>query len=69
MRDRSFRRPEKFEVFAQINNLFDEEFETFGLLGESPNEVEVPIIEDFTVPIFLGAAPPRAGFLGLRYNF
>lgn len=60
---------ENFEVFAVVNNLFDEEFETFGLLGEEPNEVEVPIIEDLEVPIFLGAAPPRAGFLGIRYSF
>ncbi len=60
---------ENFEVFALVNNLFDEDFETFGLLGEEPNEVEVPIIEDLEVPVFLGAAPPRAGFLGVRYQF
>jgi outer membrane receptor protein involved in Fe transport len=52
-----------------VNNVFDEKFETFGLLGEEPNEVEVPIIEDLTVPLFLGPAPPRAGFLGVRYSF
>jgi len=60
---------EDFEVFAIVNNLFDEEFETFGLLGEEPGEVEVPIIDNFTVPIFLGAAPPRTGFFGIRYSF
>lgn len=60
---------ENFEIFARINNLFDEEFETFGLLGEEPGELEVPIIENLTVPRFLGAAAPRAGFLGVRYNF
>jgi len=64
-----YRFNDKFEVFALVNNVFDEEFETFGLLGEEPGEVEVPIIEDLTVPVFLGAAPPRAGFLGLRYRF
>ncbi len=56
-------------VYAQVHNLFDAEFETFGLLGEEPGEVEVPLVEDFETPIFLGAAPPRAGFLGLRYRF
>jgi len=60
---------DQFQVFAMVNNVFDEEFETFGLLGEEPNEVEVPIFEDLTVPLFLGPAPPRAGFLGVRYSF
>jgi hypothetical protein len=49
--------------------LFDKEFETFGLLGEEPGEVEVPIIEDMEVPLFLGSAPPRAAFIGIRYRF
>ncbi len=64
-----YRFNDNLELFAVINNLFNDEFETFGLLGEEPNEVEVPIIEDLEVPIFLGAAPPRAGFLGVRYRF
>lgn len=64
-----YRFTDKFEAFALVNNVFDREFETFGLLGEEPNEVEVPVIQDLSVPIFLGAAPPRAGFLGLRYRF
>lgn len=60
---------DQFQVFAIVNNVFDEEFETFGLLGEEPNELAVPIIEDLQVPLFLGPAPPRAGFLGVRYSF
>lgn len=60
---------DNFELFARVNNLFDEEFETFGLLGEEPGELEVPIIENLTVPRFLGAAAPRAGFVGIRYSF
>ncbi|MBM88701.1 MAG: TonB-dependent receptor [Gammaproteobacteria bacterium] len=60
---------EDLEIFANVLNLFDQEFETFGLLGEEPGEVEVPIIEDLEVPLFLGAAPPRAAFLGIRYRF
>jgi len=31
--------------------------------------VEVPIIEDFEIPVFLGAGPPRAAFIGVRYSF
>ncbi len=64
-----YRFTDKLEMFATVNNLFNREFETFGLLGEEPGELEVPIIEDLEVPIFLGAAPPRAGFLGVRYSF
>ena len=60
---------ENFELFARVNNLFDEEFETFGILGEEPGELEVPIIENLTVPRFLGAAAPRATFVGVRYSF
>lgn len=56
-------------LYARVHNLFDAKFETFGLLGEEPGEVEVPLVEDFEIPVFLGAAPPRAGFLGLRYRF
>ncbi len=64
-----YRAAERLLIYAQIHNLFDAEFETFGLLGEEPGEVEVLLVEDFTQPIFLGAAPPRAAFLGLRYQF
>ena len=64
-----YRVNDRLLVYAQIHNLFDSKFETFGLLGEEPGEVEVPLVEDFEIPIFLGAAPPRAGFLGLRYRF
>lgn len=60
---------EKLEVFAKVDNLFDREYESFGLLGEEPGELEVPIIEDLTNPVFLGAGAPRAAFLGLRYKF
>ncbi|MCI5106898.1 MAG: TonB-dependent receptor, partial [Pseudomonadales bacterium] len=64
-----YRVNEQFEIFAQIQNVLDEDYETFGLLGEEPGEVEVPIIEDLSVPVFLGAAAPRAGFVGLRLRF
>lgn len=60
---------ESLEVFAKVDNLLDKDFESFGLLGEEPGELEVPIIEDLTNPVFLGAGAPRAAFLGLRYKF
>ena len=40
-------------IFARVENLFDEDYETFGLLGE-PQEV----FPEMTDPRFLGAGPP-----------
>lgn len=51
-------------VFARVENVFDEEYETFGLLGE-PDEV-FPEFED---PRFYGAGPPRAGWIGVKLKF
>ena len=60
---------ESFEAFMRIENLFDNEFETFGLLGEEPGELEVPIIENLRNQRFLGAAAPRSAFIGFRVKF
>jgi outer membrane receptor protein involved in Fe transport len=51
-------------LFARIENLFDEEYETFGLLGE-PDEV----FEDFDEPRFFGAGPPQGAWVGGRIKF
>jgi iron complex outermembrane recepter protein len=64
-----YRINQRLEIFAKLENLLDEEYESFGLLGEEPGEVEVPVLEDMTIPIFLGAGSPRAGFIGIRYKF
>ena len=47
--------------FARIDNLFDRRYATFGTLGDA-SEV-LPGISD---PRFLGPAPPRGAWLGLR---
>jgi outer membrane receptor protein involved in Fe transport len=60
---------DNLQAFLRVDNLFDNEFETFGLLGEEPGELEVPIIQDLTAPRFLGAAAPRSAFIGFRYSF
>jgi len=64
-----YRFSERLEVFAKVDNLLDREYESFGLLGEDPSELGVPIIEDLSNPVFLGAGAPRAAFLGIRYDF
>ena len=54
------------EVFARVTNLFDKDYESFGLLGEEPDEAPLPEFEDFKSPRFLGPGAPRAGFVGVR---
>ena len=51
-------------LFARVENVFDEDYETFGLLGE-PSEV----FEDFSNPRFLGAGPPRGAWVGARVKW
>jgi outer membrane receptor protein involved in Fe transport len=48
-------------VFARVENLFDQNYETFGLLGE-PDEV----FPTFTDARFLGAGPPQGAWLGIK---
>jgi iron complex outermembrane receptor protein len=56
----------QFLIFARVNNLFDEEYENFGLLGEEPGEV-LPNLAD-NRPLFLGVGAPRGGWIGFRYK-
>ena len=51
-------------LFARIENALDEEYETFGLLGE-PDEV----FEDFEDPRFFGAGPPFGAWIGVKIEF
>ncbi|MGQ0835729.1 MAG: TonB-dependent receptor [Gammaproteobacteria bacterium] len=58
-----FRLGDRGLLFARIENVLDEEYETFGLLGE-PDEV----FETFSDPRFFGAGPPRGAWIGIRFN-
>jgi iron complex outermembrane recepter protein len=51
-------------LFARVENVFDEDYETFGVLGD-PGEV----FEDFADPRFLGAGPPRGAWVGARVKW
>ena len=59
---------ENIALFARVTNLFDADYESFGLLGEEPNEVPVAAFEDFESPRFLGPGAPRAGFIGVKLS-
>lgn len=54
------------ELFLRVENALDEEYESFGLIGEEPSEVEVPLFEDFENPRFVGPGSPRGIFAGIR---
>ncbi|HSD75429.1 MAG TPA: TonB-dependent receptor [Steroidobacteraceae bacterium] len=56
-----FRFSDWLSVFARVENVFDADYETFGLLGE-PDEV----IAGFEDPRFLGAGPPLGAWVGVR---
>lgn len=53
----------RINLFAMVNNLFDEEYSSFGLLGEPD---EVPGFENFENPRFVGVGAPISGFIGVR---
>jgi outer membrane receptor protein involved in Fe transport len=49
-------------VFASIDNLLDEEYETFGLFGEADDALG----DEFDEPYFVGPGAPRAAWIGIR---
>jgi iron complex outermembrane receptor protein len=51
-------------LFARVENVLDEHYATFGVLGD-PSEV----FEDFTDPRFLGAGPPLGAWVGARLKW
>jgi iron complex outermembrane receptor protein len=51
-------------LFARVENVFDQDYETFGVLGD-PGAV----FADFTNPRFLGAGPPLGAWVGARLKW
>ncbi len=65
--DASYRIGKRFEVFGRVENLFDDQYETFGVLGETGDEV--PITElpgGITNPRFISPGQPLAAVFGVR---
>ncbi|MEM6998980.1 MAG: TonB-dependent receptor [Pseudomonadota bacterium] len=62
----SYQVNDTFKLFARVNNLFDTEYESFGLLGEPD---EVPGFDSFTNPTFVGVGAPISGFVGVSASF
>lgn len=62
-----YRLADQLAVFARITNVFDEDYENFGLLGEDPGEI-LPQLTDKR-PLFVGVGAPRAAWVGLNFRF
>jgi iron complex outermembrane receptor protein len=56
------------ELFGRIDNVFDKEYETFGVYGESDEVLEdaYPGMDDHR---FAGPGKPRSGVIGIRAKF
>lgn len=55
----------RVEVFADVINLFDAEYETFGLLGEADDVLG----DEYDDPRFVSPGAPRAAWMGVRLKF
>jgi len=53
------------EVFAKVDNLFDNEYSNFGLYGEP---AEAPGLGGLSDEHFQGAGAPRAGWIGVKLS-
>ena len=56
------------EIFSKPNNVCDTNYETFGLLGEDPSELDAPLFENFSNPRFIGPGAPISGFVGMKLS-
>jgi len=56
---------DNFQFFAKVDNVFDSEYESFGLYGEADEAPFLPaaVGDD---PRFVGAGAPRAGWIGFK---
>jgi iron complex outermembrane receptor protein len=55
---------ERARLFVNVDNLLDEEFETFGLFGEADDVLG----DNFEDPAFVGPGAPRALWVGVRFE-
>ncbi len=59
-----YRIAKQFAIYGRLDNLFDTDYETFGIVG-NPGEV---FGDQFSDRRFLGPGAPRAGWVGLRFE-
>ena len=62
-------RSEWIEAFVLVENLFDKDYENFGLVGEEPAEVLGDACDECEDPRFLGPGAPITVWGGLKIRF
>ncbi len=64
----SYQPSERVEIYGRVANVFDVEYETFGVYGEA-DEVLEGIYDDFEEDRFVGPGAPRTVKAGLKISF
>lgn len=64
----SYRPSDEFELYGRVQNVFDTEYETFGVYGES-DEVLEEVYPDFEGEDFVGPGAPRTFKAGVKIGF
>ena len=63
----TYRFNDHFSAFVRVDNLFDDHYQTFGLLGDTSGvSFNPPLGSD---PRFLSPGSPRAGYVGVELRF
>ena len=64
----AYKPTQRMEVYARVANVFDKEYETFGVYGEA-DEVLEGVYDDFDEDRFVGPGAPRTFKAGLKVAF
>ena len=62
--DVEYRFNRNWMAFAKIDNLFDVDYQTFGLLGRAQEVLRA----EFADPRFVSPAAPLSGWIGIRWS-
>ena len=59
----------QWELYANVNNVFDRRHETFGALAETMFDAGGNYTGEEADALFVAPGAPRAFFVGLRYRY
>src|SRR5690606_23718094 len=66
----SYRLGQQWELFARINNVFDKEYATTGILAENSFGANGAFLDpaDWEDEVFYAPGAPRSAWIGVRYS-